>query len=96
MRRLTIASIGLLAGLVGFGPTRAVGRERPDPRARGGLIRGSKWTLAARTAKICAPFGASRAPVAQLDRVSASEAEGRGFESRRARQFRQGPFRSRR
>lgn len=56
MRRLTIASIGLLAGLVGFGPTRAVGRERPDPRARGGLIRGSKWTLAARTAKICAPL----------------------------------------
>ena len=27
------------------------------------------------------------APVAQLDRVSASEAEGRGFESRRAHQF---------
>lgn len=27
------------------------------------------------------------APVAQLDRVSASEAEGRGFESRRARHF---------
>lgn len=25
--------------------------------------------------------------VAQLDRVSASEAEGRGFDSRRARQF---------
>ena len=29
----------------------------------------------------------SFAPVAQLDRVSASEAEGRGFESRRAHQF---------
>ena len=27
------------------------------------------------------------APVAQLDRVLASEARGRGFESRRARQF---------
>lgn len=31
-------------------------------------------------------FRKCRAPVAQLDRVSASEAEGRGFESRRARQ----------
>ena len=29
-------------------------------------------------------FRKCRAPVAQLDRVSASEAEGRGFESRRA------------
>jgi hypothetical protein len=34
------------------------------------------------------------APVAQLDRVSASEAEGRGFESRQARSFDMGPFRS--
>ena len=31
------------------------------------------------------------APVAQLDRVSASEAEGRGFESRRAHQFKKNP-----
>ena len=31
--------------------------------------------------------GPKHAPVAQLDRVSASEAEGRGFESRRARIF---------
>ena len=29
-------------------------------------------------------FATNRAPVAQLDRVSASGAEGRGFESRRA------------
>ncbi len=28
-----------------------------------------------------------KAPVAQLDRVSVSEAEGRGFDSRRAHQF---------
>ena len=35
--------------------------------------------------------GESRdAPVAQMDRVSVSEAEGRGFESRRARQRNQG------
>ncbi len=37
-------------------------------------------------------FGADsqlREPVAQLDRVSASEAEGRAFESRRARQKKQ-------
>ena len=33
----------------------------------------------------------SFAPVAQLDRVSASEAEGRGFESRRAHQFKKNP-----
>jgi hypothetical protein len=43
----------------------------------------------------CAQIGGSKgkllqsgyAPVAQLDRVSASEAEGRAFESRRAHQF---------
>ena len=34
------------------------------------------------------------APVAQLDRVSASEAEGPAFESRRARQIHEGPFRT--
>jgi hypothetical protein len=33
---------------------------------------------------IATPYNA---PVAQLDRVSASEAEGRGFESRRAHQI---------
>ena len=35
----------------------------------------------------------SHAPVAQLDRVLASEARGRAFESRRARQSNQGPYR---
>ncbi len=30
---------------------------------------------------------ANQAPVAQMDRVLASEARGRGFESRRARHF---------
>ena len=34
----------------------------------------------------------ANAPVAQLDRVSASEAEGRGFESRRARQLEKNPL----
>ena len=34
----------------------------------------------------------ANAPVAQLDRVSVSEAEGRGFESRRARQLEKIPF----
>ena len=34
-----------------------------------------------------------KAPVAQLDRVTASEAVGRGFESRRARHFPQGLYR---
>ena len=33
------------------------------------------------------PYRSSHAPLAQLDRVLASEAKGRGFESRRARQF---------
>jgi hypothetical protein len=40
---------------------------------------------------IATPYNA---PVAQLDRVSASEAEGRGFESRRAHYPSQGLFRS--
>src|ERR1700683_5296141 len=44
-------------------------------------------------ARGCTTFQTARmiagpnAPVAQLDRVAASEAAGRGFESRRARQF---------
>ena len=33
----------------------------------------------------CAPIQIDNAPVAQLDRVSASEAEGRAFKSRQAR-----------
>ena len=41
------------------------------------------WTPALEEARM----GAPPAPVAQLDRVLASEARGRGFESRRARQF---------
>ena len=40
---------------------------------------------------IASPY---HAPVAQLDRVSASEAEGRGFESRRAHHFFVGPYRT--
>jgi hypothetical protein len=38
---------------------------------------------------IATPYNA---PVAQLDRVSASEAEGRGFESRRAHSYRKNLF----
>ena len=42
------------------------------------------------------PEYAARALVAQLDRVLASEAKGRGFDSRRARHFSQGPNRTHR
>ena len=60
------------------------GGERKAPlRARGAAIRmpGSPWQPA------CGNLARCAAPVAQLDRVAASEAAGRGFESRRARHF---------
>ena len=44
------------------------------------------WTLGVKTAMLGALLCIPIAPVAQLDRVSASEAEGRPFESGRARQ----------
>ena len=49
------------------------------------------WPVYRRGTRVLRGFG--RAPVAQLDRVTVSEAVGRGFESRRARQFTLGPFR---
>ena len=75
------------------------------PGARGSTFRAARdprpraptWTREGKEAILRALPGSrggartpGRAPVAQLDRVSASEAEGRGFESRRARQHSRG------
>src|ERR1700691_5632373 len=56
-------------------------------RARSGTDRSGADS--SRRARACGTLARRAAPVAQMDRVAASEAAGRGFESRRARQIRQ-------
>src|SRR5262245_34784500 len=70
--------------------TGRVGRTGPATRPGGWVRDDRQWSRGvgrstAPRLRFAPLAGVSRAPVAQLDRVSASEAEGRGFESRRAR-----------
>src|SRR5664279_515367 len=62
---------------------RAIGRLTIRHASRALPLEGAKWHIATRDTERSATVSAS-ARVAQLDRASASGAEGRGFESRLA------------
>ena len=86
----SVSGVSPSSALVKILPS-AVGAEdaAPIPDAIGVTCRSLVATCAARQPAPLIQCGASRAPVAQLDRVPGFEPGGRGFESLRARQLNQ-------